>query len=100
MVLALVGLAAVAAVLQGSGFPLAVLASLAVGWGMAARRARRSVLDVPLRATSTRPLVEASYRIVSTDHEKVWRIDLRGERFAVAAGDDTPADGEARGLGL
>ena len=51
-----------------------------------------------LRATSTRPLLDASYRVVSTDHEKQWRVVLRGDHVTVT-NDDEPADGEARGWG-
>ena len=53
----------------------------------------------PLRATSTRPLVDATYRVVSTDHEKQWDVELRGEHVSVTSRADGSADGEAHGWG-
>ena len=52
------------------------------------------------RSSSTRPLVDADYRIVSTDHDEAWRIEIRGPAVRVADDDaDRAADGEARGWG-
>ena len=36
--------------------------------------------------------------MVSTDHEKQWRVALRGEHVVVTS-DDDEVDGEARGWG-
>jgi maleylpyruvate isomerase len=56
--------------------------------------------DLALRAASTRPLVDVDYRVVSTDHDRVWRVSLRGPNIHVVDGDDGhPADGEATGWG-
>jgi maleylpyruvate isomerase len=53
-----------------------------------------------LRAAPTRPLVDLDYRVVSTDHDRVWRVELRGAQVRIVDGDDgTPADGEATGWG-
>jgi len=53
-----------------------------------------------LRAASTRPLLDADYRVASTDHDRVWRVELRGAQVRVVHGDDdAPADGEATGWG-
>jgi hypothetical protein len=52
------------------------------------------------RSLPTRPLVDVDYRIVTTDHERAWRVELRGDAVAVAEADDVDdADGEARGWG-
>jgi maleylpyruvate isomerase len=56
--------------------------------------------ELPGRAASTRPLVDVDYRVVSTDHDRVWRVSLRGANVHVTDGDDgLPADGEATGWG-
>jgi uncharacterized protein (TIGR03083 family) len=52
------------------------------------------------RAISTRPLLDVDYRIVTTDHERAWRVKLRGDAVAVSPDDNIDqADGEARGWG-
>jgi len=51
------------------------------------------------RASSSRPRVDAEYRIVTTDHDRVWRVALHGAHVGVAADDGAPADGEVRGWG-
>ena len=76
--LALVGLASVAAVLQGSGFPLAVLASLAVGWGVAA--AVRLVVESPSGLPAPSAVVDAAAELgvdlsdVAAVHPQVWGV--------------------------
>lgn len=56
--------------------------------------------DLAVRAVSIRPLVDIDYRVVSTDHDRVWRVSLRGSNVHVTDGDDgLPADGEATGWG-
>jgi hypothetical protein len=53
-----------------------------------------------LRSAPTRPLVDLDYRVVSTDHDRSWRVELRGAQVSVVDGDHgTPADGEAAGWG-
>ena len=93
--LVLVGLAAVAAVLQGSGFPLAVLASLAVGWGMAA--VVRLVVESPTGLPAPSAVVDAAAELgveltdVAAIHPQVWGV----AQFTAAL------DAErGRGLGL
>jgi maleylpyruvate isomerase len=52
------------------------------------------------RSSPTRPLLDADYRVVSTDHDHAWRIELRGTRVKVT--DDTDrkdVEGEGRGWG-
>ena len=77
-VLPLVGLAAVAAVLQGSGFPLAVVASLAVGWGVAA--AVRLVVESPTGLPAPSAVVDAAAELgvelsdVAPIHPQVWGV--------------------------
>ncbi len=52
------------------------------------------------RAIPSRPLVDADYRVVSTDHDRVWHVELRGAHVSVVDHDDgIPADGEASGWG-
>jgi maleylpyruvate isomerase len=51
------------------------------------------------RASSTRPLVDADYRIVSTDHDAAWRVHLRGQVVRADLDDGGTVDGEARGWG-
>ena len=65
-----------------------------------ARRARRVLRDVRrARAISTRPLVDIDYRVVTTDHDRAWRVELRGLDVRVLDDDGGPADGEAVGWG-
>lgn len=51
------------------------------------------------RSASVRPTVDIDYRVISTDHERAWRVVLRGPRVDVVDDDGEPADGEARGWG-
>jgi maleylpyruvate isomerase len=51
------------------------------------------------RASNVRPLVDADFRVVSTDHERAWRIALHGPDVDVQPDGGTAADGEARGWG-
>jgi maleylpyruvate isomerase len=56
---------------------------------------------MPQRAAAGRPPVDAAYRVVSTDHERAWRVDLHGGRVDVRADGDrvVQVDGEASGWG-
>jgi maleylpyruvate isomerase len=51
------------------------------------------------RAVATRPLVDIDYRVVSTDHDRAWRVELRGAQVEIRPDDGSPADGEASGWG-
>ncbi len=51
------------------------------------------------RGTNVRPLLDADFRVVSTDHERAWRVVLRGSHVDVEQGAGPPVDGEARGWG-
>lgn len=51
------------------------------------------------RAASNRLLVDVDYRVVTTDHDRAWRVELRGGRVQVGDDDGTPVDGEASGWG-
>lgn len=51
------------------------------------------------RAASTRPLVDIDYRVVTTDHDRAWRVELRGPQVTVHDDDGSSADGEAIGWG-
>jgi maleylpyruvate isomerase len=51
------------------------------------------------RAAPSRPLVDVDYRVVATDHDRAWRVALRGDEIAIRADDGDTADGEARGWG-
>ena len=56
--------------------------------------------ELPARAASTRPLVDIDYRVVSTDHDRAWRVSLRGANVHVTDADDgLAAEGEATGWG-
>jgi maleylpyruvate isomerase len=55
--------------------------------------------ELPARAAQTRPRIDIEYRVVSTDHERVWRVELHGDSVAVVDDDGTAADGEAIGWG-
>jgi len=54
---------------------------------------------LPERALPTRPLVDVDYRVVSTDHERAWRVALRGSHVDVGDDDGATVAGEARGWG-
>ncbi len=51
------------------------------------------------RAAPNRPRLDVDYRIVSTDHDRAWRVELHGDAVEVAADDGSAADGEAIGWG-
>ena len=51
------------------------------------------------RSAPGRPAVDIDYRVLCTDHEKAWRVVLRGRDVAVLPDDGEAADGEARGWG-
>jgi maleylpyruvate isomerase len=51
------------------------------------------------RASSARPIVDASFRVASTDHDAAWQIELRGRSVRVSRDDGAVVDGEARGWG-
>ena len=51
------------------------------------------------RVVPTRPLLDLAYRVVSTDHDRAWRVELRGTEVAVVDDDGRAADGEAIGWG-
>jgi maleylpyruvate isomerase len=63
----------------------------------------RSALDeifetLPQRSARSRPYMDADYLVVTTDHDRAWRVALRGDDVHVT-GDEGAADGEARGWG-
>ncbi|MDQ1461308.1 MAG: maleylpyruvate isomerase [Actinomycetota bacterium] len=53
------------------------------------------------RGVPTRALIDVDYRVVSTDHDRAWRVEIRGTAVRVTEEDRThgPADGEASGWG-
>jgi maleylpyruvate isomerase len=51
------------------------------------------------RSAPGRPAIDIDYRVLCTDHEKAWRVVLRGHDVAVMPDDGEAADGEARGWG-
>jgi len=58
--------------------------------------------DLEGRASPSRPLLDVDYRVASTDHDRAWRVELRGAEVRVIDvdyDDGTPADGEASGWG-
>jgi maleylpyruvate isomerase len=55
--------------------------------------------SLPDRATPTRPMLDLDYRVVTTDHERAWRVQLRGRDVRVMDDDGGTADGEASGWG-
>jgi maleylpyruvate isomerase len=52
-----------------------------------------------LRESNVRPLVDADFRVVSTDHDRAWRVMLHGTHVDVEQDAGKAADGEARGWG-
>ena len=54
---------------------------------------------LPQRALPNRPRVDIEYRVVSSDHDRAWRIELHGDEVNVVADDGRAADGEAIGWG-
>jgi uncharacterized protein (TIGR03083 family) len=55
--------------------------------------------QLPARALPTRPRIDVEYRVVCTDHDEAWRIEIHGDDVSVGADDDRAADGEAIGWG-
>ena len=55
--------------------------------------------SLPSRAAPTRPMLDLDYRVVTTDHDRAWRVQLRGRDVRVTDDDGGPADGEASGWG-
>jgi maleylpyruvate isomerase len=55
----------------------------------------------PARMSNRRPRVDAVYQILSTDHDRMWRVTLDGAQVAVEHDADGGRrfDGEARGWG-
>ncbi|HEV7523616.1 MAG TPA: maleylpyruvate isomerase family mycothiol-dependent enzyme [Acidimicrobiia bacterium] len=53
----------------------------------------------PQRAAPTRLPVDIDYRVVTTDHDRAWRVELRGGEVNVAPDDGRATDGEAIGWG-
>jgi maleylpyruvate isomerase len=51
------------------------------------------------RSSSMRPRVDAAYRVVTTDHQRAWRVQLDGDRVDVEPDNGSPVDGEVRGWG-
>ncbi|HYL52328.1 MAG TPA: maleylpyruvate isomerase N-terminal domain-containing protein [Acidimicrobiia bacterium] len=51
------------------------------------------------RASSGRPLIDAGFRVVSTDHERAWHVALRGTHVDIEPVPGDEPDGEARGWG-
>lgn len=57
------------------------------------------LLTLPARGAPTRPMVDIDYRVVSTDHDRAWRVQLRGRDVNVVDDDGSPVEGEASGWG-
>jgi maleylpyruvate isomerase len=55
--------------------------------------------SLPERAAPTRPVLDLDYRVVTTDHDRGWRVQLRGADVRVMDDDGGSADGEASGWG-
>jgi maleylpyruvate isomerase len=54
----------------------------------------------PARMSTRRPRIDATYRIVSTDHERAWRVAIAGSHVVVEdESGEQSFDGEARGWG-
>ena len=51
------------------------------------------------RASNKRPMVDVDYRIASTDHDRAWRVELRGSSVRVVDDGGGRVDGEAYGWG-
>jgi maleylpyruvate isomerase len=54
---------------------------------------------LPTRAAADRPRIDVDYRVVSSDHDRAWRVELHGHEVKVADDDGRAADGEAIGWG-
>ncbi len=57
------------------------------------------ISTLPDRALVNRPRVDIEYRVVCTDHDRAWRIELHGDHIGVRDDDGAAADGEAIGWG-
>jgi maleylpyruvate isomerase len=55
--------------------------------------------SLPSRAANTRPMLDINYRVVTTDHDRAWRVRMRGREVSVVDDDGGPVDGEASGWG-
>jgi maleylpyruvate isomerase len=57
--------------------------------------------SLPARAVATRPMIDVDYLVVTTDHDRAWRIEIRGTGVRVVEEDPAHrvADGEAGGWG-
>jgi maleylpyruvate isomerase len=55
--------------------------------------------SLPSRAAGTRPMLDIDYRVVTTDHDRAWRVRMRGRDVEVLDDDGGPVDGEASGWG-
>ncbi len=55
--------------------------------------------NLAARGAPLRPRIDIEYRIVSTDHERAWRIEMHGDAVAVDDDDGSAVDGEAIGWG-
>ncbi|HET9730000.1 MAG TPA: maleylpyruvate isomerase family mycothiol-dependent enzyme [Acidimicrobiia bacterium] len=51
------------------------------------------------RAIESRPRTTARYRVVTTDHERAWRVELHDDDVIVGADEGGAVDGEVRGWG-
>ena len=51
------------------------------------------------RAFNGRPLIDAEFRVVATDHERAWHVMLHGTHVDIEQDAGTAADGEARAWG-
>jgi maleylpyruvate isomerase len=51
------------------------------------------------RASARRPPGDFVFRLVSTDHERAWRIELDADRIDIREDGDSDVDGEVRGWG-
>jgi maleylpyruvate isomerase len=55
--------------------------------------------SLPSRAAATRPILDIDYRVLTTDHDRAWRVQLRGRDVTVVEDDGGQVDGEASGWG-
>ena len=44
-------------------------------------------------------MLDIDYRVVTTDHDRAWRVRMRGRDVEVLDDDGGPVDGEASGWG-
>jgi maleylpyruvate isomerase len=55
--------------------------------------------SLPSRGAATRPILDIDYRVLTTDHDRAWRVRLRGREVTVLDDDGGHVDGEASGWG-